>query len=66
MLCECRELRKKERVVGEKDGFAVVVPSWTVWAFEMIVPSKRHVAATPEHAAQHLARAGGLHYLDRA
>ena len=46
VLCECREFPKKERVVSEKEGFAMVVPFWAVWAFERIVPGKRHIAGT--------------------
>jgi UDPglucose--hexose-1-phosphate uridylyltransferase len=42
------ELQKKERVVCENEGFAVVVPFWAVWPFETMLLSKRHVAAMDE------------------
>jgi UDPglucose--hexose-1-phosphate uridylyltransferase len=50
LLCDYLqlELRKKERVVCENEGFAVVVPFWAVWPFETTVLSKRHVAAMHE------------------
>ncbi|KAI9152110.1 galactose-1-phosphate uridylyltransferase [Paramyrothecium foliicola] len=39
------ELAKKERVVWENDGFAVICPWWAVWPFEVIIIPKRHIRA---------------------
>jgi UDPglucose--hexose-1-phosphate uridylyltransferase len=45
ILCEYLdiELRDKERLVFENDGFAVVVPFWATWPFEAMIISKRHI-----------------------
>jgi UDPglucose--hexose-1-phosphate uridylyltransferase len=47
LLCDylALELRKKERIICQNDGFAVVVPYWAVWPFETLLLSKRHVPA---------------------
>jgi UDPglucose--hexose-1-phosphate uridylyltransferase len=46
LLCEYLrlEIRRKERIVCENDGFVVVVPFWAVWPFETLVLPRRHVA----------------------
>ena len=50
LLCDYLklELQKKERIVCQNEGFAVVVPFWAVWPFETAVLSKRHIAAMHE------------------
>jgi UDPglucose--hexose-1-phosphate uridylyltransferase len=47
LLCDYLqiELDKKERIVCENAGFAVIVPFWAVWPYETLLLSKRHVAA---------------------
>jgi UDPglucose--hexose-1-phosphate uridylyltransferase len=47
LLCDylALELRSRERVVLENDGFAVLVPFWAVWPFETLAVSKPHVTA---------------------
>lgn len=44
LLCEYLsiELRERERVVYENDDFAVVVPFWAAWPFEVMLLSKAH------------------------
>ena len=37
------ELRDKERIVVENDGFVALVPFWAVWPFETLVISRRPV-----------------------
>lgn len=37
------ELRDRERLVTENDGFVAVVPFWAVWPFETLVISRRPV-----------------------
>ena len=46
LLCDYlkAELDKKERLVWENDQFAVLVPYWAVWPFEVMVLPKRHCA----------------------
>jgi UDPglucose--hexose-1-phosphate uridylyltransferase len=50
LLCDYvrEELRAGERVVLENEHFAVVVPWWATWPFEILLVSKRHAAAMPE------------------
>jgi len=50
LLCDYakEELRVGERVVLENEHFAVIVPWWAVWPFEVLLVSKRHAAALPE------------------
>jgi UDPglucose--hexose-1-phosphate uridylyltransferase len=50
LLCDYLqlELDKKERLICQNDGFAAVVPFWAVWPFEIILLSKRHLAAMHE------------------
>jgi UDPglucose--hexose-1-phosphate uridylyltransferase len=50
LLCDYleAELASGERVVFANDAFAVVVPYWAVWPFEVLVISRRHVGALPE------------------
>lgn len=50
LLCSylARERASGERVVMENDHFAVVVPWWAVWPFEVLVLSKRHFGSIPE------------------
>lgn len=47
LLCDYLqlELRHRERVICENDGFAVVTPFWAVWPFETMLVSKRHFAS---------------------
>jgi UDPglucose--hexose-1-phosphate uridylyltransferase len=39
------ELKKKERLVLENDGFVALTPFWATWPFETIIISRRHVNA---------------------
>jgi UDPglucose--hexose-1-phosphate uridylyltransferase len=45
LLCDylSLELKTKERIVFENDLFAVLVPFWAVWPFEVLVLPKEHV-----------------------
>lgn len=45
LLCDylALELKKAERVVFENRSFAVLVPFWAVWPFEVMLLAKRHV-----------------------
>lgn len=45
LLCEYLsiELRGRERIVYENDDFAVVVPFWAAWPFEVMILSKMHL-----------------------
>jgi UDPglucose--hexose-1-phosphate uridylyltransferase len=36
------ELKRGERVVTENEHFAVVVPFWATWPYEVLIVSKRH------------------------
>jgi UDPglucose--hexose-1-phosphate uridylyltransferase len=44
LLCDylSLELKNKERVVFENDSFAVLVPFWAVWPYEVMVLPKEH------------------------
>lgn len=46
LLCDyvAIETRESERVVFADDEFAVLVPFWAVWPFEVMIVSRRHVA----------------------
>ena len=50
LLCSylATERASGERIVMENDHFAVVVPWWAVWPFEVLVLSKRHIGAMSE------------------
>lgn len=37
------EQQKQERIVFENEHFAVLVPFWAVWPYEVMIISKRHV-----------------------
>jgi UDPglucose--hexose-1-phosphate uridylyltransferase len=37
------ELKQKERIIYENEGFAVLVPFWAVWPFETIILPKRSI-----------------------
>jgi UDPglucose--hexose-1-phosphate uridylyltransferase len=54
LLCDyaAEELRDGERVVLENEYFAVIVPWWAVWPFEVLLVSKRHVGAMPEFKSE--------------
>jgi UDPglucose--hexose-1-phosphate uridylyltransferase len=47
LLCDYLELerRQQERVIFQNEGFAVVVPFWAVWPFEVLLCSRRHMAS---------------------
>jgi UDPglucose--hexose-1-phosphate uridylyltransferase len=47
ILCDyvALELRQKERVVCENDGFVALVPFWAVWPFEILLCSRRHLGS---------------------
>ncbi len=46
LLCDYLklELKSRDRLVCENDGFAAVVPFWAIWPFETLVISKAHVS----------------------
>jgi len=50
LLCTylATERASGERIVMENDHFAVLVPWWAVWPFEVLMLSKRHLGAMPE------------------
>ena len=50
LLCDyaAEELRLGERVVVANEHFAVLVPWWAVWPFEVLLVSRRHLGAMPE------------------
>ena len=50
LLCDTVAAEKAagERVVLENEHFAVLVPWWAVWPFEVLLVSKRHLGAMPE------------------
>jgi UDPglucose--hexose-1-phosphate uridylyltransferase len=50
LLCEYVELEEKQgtRIVSSNGGFIAVVPFWAIWPFEILVCSRRHLAAFPE------------------
>jgi UDPglucose--hexose-1-phosphate uridylyltransferase len=50
LLCDylAAEESAGERTVFENDHFAVLVPWWAVWPFEVLLVSKRHLGAMPE------------------
>jgi UDPglucose--hexose-1-phosphate uridylyltransferase len=50
LLCDYLrlELENKQRIVCQNDGFAAVVPYWAEWPFEILLLSKRHIAAMHE------------------
>jgi UDPglucose--hexose-1-phosphate uridylyltransferase len=50
LLCACLEAEHAagERIVFENDHFAVLIPWWAVWPFEVLMVSKRHAGALPE------------------
>jgi UDPglucose--hexose-1-phosphate uridylyltransferase len=53
LLCDSLAAEKAadERVVLENEHFAVLVPWWAVWPFEVLLVSKRHLGAMPELSA---------------
>ena len=50
LLCDyvAAELNAGERVVFANEHFAVLVPWWAVWPFEVLLVSRRHCGAFPE------------------
>jgi UDPglucose--hexose-1-phosphate uridylyltransferase len=50
LLCAYLETERArgERIAFENEHFAALVPWWAVWPFEVLLLSKRHVAALPE------------------
>ena len=46
LLCDylALELKTRERVVSENEGFYALVPFWAVWPFETMLISKQHKA----------------------
>ena len=47
LLCDylALELSRGDRVVAENDSFALLVPFWAVWPFEVMVLPKRHTSS---------------------
>ena len=47
LLCDyvAAETERGERLVAANDHFTAVVPFWAVWPFEILLVSRRHVAA---------------------
>ncbi|HEY2466354.1 MAG TPA: UDP-glucose--hexose-1-phosphate uridylyltransferase [Terracidiphilus sp.] len=54
LLCDyvTEELRAGERVVVANEHFAVLVPWWAVWPFEVLLVSRRHAAAMPAFSSE--------------
>jgi UDPglucose--hexose-1-phosphate uridylyltransferase len=54
LLCDYLklELKDRERIVAENDAFAVLVPYWAVWPFEVMVISRAHLANLPDLNSQ--------------
>jgi UDPglucose--hexose-1-phosphate uridylyltransferase len=54
LLCAYLETERErgERVVFENEHFAVIVPWWAVWPFEVLLLSKRHAGAMPEFTSE--------------
>jgi UDPglucose--hexose-1-phosphate uridylyltransferase len=56
LLCDYISLEQRQqlRMIHENEGFAVMVPFWALWPFEVLVCSRRHMASmnefTPEDA----------------
>ncbi len=50
LLCDYLdlELKKKERIIFENDSFAVLVPFWAIWPFEVMLLPKQHIACISE------------------
>lgn len=50
LLCDYLALERAagERVVFENEHFAVLVPFWAVWPFEVMVLAKRHLGSLPD------------------
>src|SRR5262245_34956229 len=50
LLCDYLQLevKERERIVAENNGFVVLVPYWAVWPFEVMVISRPHRANLPE------------------
>jgi UDPglucose--hexose-1-phosphate uridylyltransferase len=50
LLCDylAAELAAGERIIFQNEHFAALVPWWTVWPFEVLLLSRRHIGALPE------------------
>jgi UDPglucose--hexose-1-phosphate uridylyltransferase len=50
LLCDYVALEQNQgtRMVCSNDGFVAMVPFWAVWPFEVLLSSRRHLAAFPE------------------
>ena len=50
LLCDylAEEVKQEERVVISNDSFAVLVPFWAVWPFEVMIIPRRHVGSLSE------------------
>ena len=50
LLCDylAVERTERERIVFENEHFAILVPWWAVWPFEVLLVSRRHFGAMPE------------------
>lgn len=46
------ELKKRDRIVLENDGFVALVPFWAVWPYETLLISKRHVQDVTQFTAK--------------
>ena len=54
LLCEYleQEIKARQRIVYENEGFVAVVPFWAVWPFEILVISRPHVGALTDFRDQ--------------
>ncbi|HEY4904184.1 MAG TPA: UDP-glucose--hexose-1-phosphate uridylyltransferase [Candidatus Sulfotelmatobacter sp.] len=54
LLCDYMELeqRQKERLICQNEGFAVVVPFWAVWPYEVLLCSRRHMGSLLDFSAE--------------
>jgi UDPglucose--hexose-1-phosphate uridylyltransferase len=50
LLCDYLDTEQKagERLIFENEHFAVLVPWWAIWPFEVLLLSRRHLGALPE------------------
>jgi UDPglucose--hexose-1-phosphate uridylyltransferase len=56
LLCTylATELLRGERIVAQNDSFAVVVPFWATWPFEVMVLPKKHMSSINELTKAHV------------
>ena len=50
LLCDYLQIEKeaRDRIVIENEGFTALVPYWSIWPFEVMILSNRHIASLTE------------------